>query len=91
MYKEVPPDCVSTEQLVFKLRWSHAGMQRQSEVKFSSLQSDDMHLDLGLKIAVSSMSSLKSFSRCRPYLLEDLCCILEELWRLMSRKLRIAA
>ena len=32
MCKGVSPDHASTEQLVLKLRWSHAGMQRESEV-----------------------------------------------------------
>ena len=39
---------VSTEHLVLKLRWSHAGMQRESEVKFIILQLDNVQLILGL-------------------------------------------
>ena len=63
MRMSAPPDHASTEQLVLKLCWSHAGMQRHSEVKFSSLQSDDMQLTLGLTMAVHLTFLLRFFLR----------------------------
>ena len=43
-----PPDHISTEQLTLKLRWIYQGVQRDSEVRFIILQSDNVQLILGL-------------------------------------------